>query len=261
MNRKKILIVDDDILTLKRVSILLAGSGYDVVTAKDGGEAVASARQVRPDLILLDLLFPPDVSHGGGVAWDGFLILSWLQRIEEAQHIPVIMMSVSDPAKHKDRALASGAYEFLRKPLQKEILLDAISRALNLQRPTSPAESRRGKRVLFVDDEGDWRVVAGAHLQDAGFEVVTAKDITEALRRMEKVKLDAIVLDVHLGKENGLLLMEFLKQSHPGVPILVYTGHDHSNDAVQEMLKQGASRYLRKGTMGELCEAVKQATN
>src|SRR5262245_48093063 len=120
MNRKKVLIVDDDNITLKRISILLIGCGYDVVTARDGSEAVAAARQERPDLILLDLIFPPDVSHGGGVSWDGFLILSWLRRIEEAQHTPVIMMSTSEPEQYKTRAAANGVYDFFRKPLEKE---------------------------------------------------------------------------------------------------------------------------------------------
>jgi CheY-like chemotaxis protein len=261
MDRKKILIVDDDGVTLKRTSILLADNGYDVVTAKDGAEAVAKARHERPDLILLDLLFPPDVSHGGGVGWDGFLILSWLRRIDEALHTPVIMMSVTDPAKHVARAQASGVRAFFHKPLQNEALLEAIRKVLGSQMPGPRQEGQRRKRILFVDDEGDWRMVAGTYLEDAGFEVVTAKDIAEALHRMERIKLDAIVLDVQLGKENGLLLMEFLKKSHPGVPILVYTGQEHGHDVVQEMLKQGASRYLRKGTMGELCEAVRQATN
>src|SRR5213594_4756279 len=77
---KKILIVDDSIVILKTLSMKLKSSGYQVLTAADGATAVSTVRRERPDLILLDITFPPDVAHGGGVAWDGFLIISWLQR-------------------------------------------------------------------------------------------------------------------------------------------------------------------------------------
>ena len=117
------------------------------------------------------------------------------------------------------------------------------------------------KRILFVDDEGDWRVVVGSFLQDAGFEVVTAKDAAEALQRMETFKLDGIVLDLNLGGENGLLLMELLKQKHPGVPILIYTGQEHDEVAIQGMIKQGARKYLRKGSMADLCNTLKNMVN
>ena len=52
---------------------------------------------------------------------------------------------------------------------------------------------------------------------------------------MELVKLDAIVLDLNLAGENGLLLMEFLKQKHPGVPILIYTALTLSQQEVREL--------------------------
>ncbi|MEI9865127.1 MAG: response regulator [Limisphaerales bacterium] len=66
---KRILIVDDNEVILKTVSLKLQGAGYKVVTALDGAEAVAAVRREAPDLILLDISFPPDV---GGVEWDGF---------------------------------------------------------------------------------------------------------------------------------------------------------------------------------------------
>ena len=130
MNRKKILVVDDSILILKMMSMKLTANGYDVVTAEDGGTAVGAVRKERPDLILLDLSFPPDVAHGGGVAWDGFLIMNWLQRLEEAKHIPIIVISAGEPAKYKDRALAAGAISFFHKPIDNDALLTVIRETL-----------------------------------------------------------------------------------------------------------------------------------
>jgi CheY-like chemotaxis protein len=130
MSRKKILVVDDSALILKAMSLKLTANGYDVITAEDGGTAVSAVRTEKPDLILLDLSFPPDVAHGGGVAWDGFLIMTWLQRMDEAKHIPIIVISGSEPAKFKDRALAAGAVNFFHKPIDNDALLTVIRETL-----------------------------------------------------------------------------------------------------------------------------------
>jgi len=130
MNRKKILVVDDDPVILRTLSLKLIGRGYDVMTASDGSEAVTSVRTERPDLILLDLLFPPDVAHGGGVCWDGFLVMQWLKRMEEAVNIPIIVITGGDPASYEARAKQMGAAAFFHKPIDHDDLFEVISREL-----------------------------------------------------------------------------------------------------------------------------------
>ena len=130
MNQRKILVVDDDAVILKTLTFKLKGGGYEVVTAVDGSEAVSKVRRERPDLILLDITFPPDVAHGGGVAWDGFRIIQWLHRLEEAKDIPIIVITGGNSAKYKDQALAAGAVDFFHKPINHDGLLDAIHRTL-----------------------------------------------------------------------------------------------------------------------------------
>ena len=97
---------------------------------RTGAGAVSTVRQEKPDLILLDLSFPPDVAHGGGVAWDGFVIMNWLRRLEEAKNIPIIVITGGDPAKFKDRALAAGAVSFFHKPINNDELLTVIRETL-----------------------------------------------------------------------------------------------------------------------------------
>lgn len=130
MNRKKILIVDDSQIVLKALSMKLKGSGYDVLTAEDGASAVSTARRERPNLILLDISFPPDVAHGGGVAWDGFLILAWVRRMEECKDIPVIVITGGDPVKLKDKSLAAGALAFFQKPINNEELMAIVRQVI-----------------------------------------------------------------------------------------------------------------------------------
>jgi CheY-like chemotaxis protein len=130
MSRKRILVVDDSEILLKTLSLKLSAAGYGVVTAVDGGEAVSAVRREKPDLILLDLTFPPDVAHGGGVAWDGFLIMEWLRRLEEGKHIPIVVITGGDPEVYKDRALAAGAVSFFHKPFNNDELLAVVAQAL-----------------------------------------------------------------------------------------------------------------------------------
>ena len=84
MNRQKILIADDDLVIIKALSMKLQSTGYEVITAVDGTEAIAAARKAKPDLILLDLNFPAEV----GISWDGFQVIAWLQRVDESKTPP-----------------------------------------------------------------------------------------------------------------------------------------------------------------------------
>jgi CheY-like chemotaxis protein len=137
--KRKILIVDDSVIVLKALSLKLKSKGYDVLTAADGSAAVSTARREKPDLILLDISFPPDVAHGGGVAWDGFLIMDWLRRMDEVKDIPIIIITGGDPEKLKDRSLAAGATAFFHKPLDNDELLGVIRKTLGEDAEPPPA--------------------------------------------------------------------------------------------------------------------------
>jgi len=131
---KKILVVDDDEIILKTVSPKLQKAGYAVFTALDGAQAVAAARRENPDLILLDLTFPPAVD---GVPWDGFRIMEWFQRLNAAKRIPIIIITGSEDPKYKERAASSGAVAFFHKPIDHDDLLKVIRATIG--EGTSPA--------------------------------------------------------------------------------------------------------------------------
>jgi CheY-like chemotaxis protein len=89
---KKILVVDDNAIILKTLSLKLQRVGYQVVTASDGSAAIRAMREEKPDLLVLDVSFTPDVPHGGGVPWDGFLLMKWLNGMQSARNIPVVSL-------------------------------------------------------------------------------------------------------------------------------------------------------------------------
>jgi CheY-like chemotaxis protein len=129
-NGKKILVVDDDPIVLKTLSMVLVSNGYQVFTATDGPGAVSIVTRERPDLILLDLLFPPDAANIGGALQDGFFIIEWLRRMGKAGDIPIIIISGDKSAKDRKNALATGAVEFFPKPIDRIALLATIRATL-----------------------------------------------------------------------------------------------------------------------------------
>jgi two-component system sensor histidine kinase ChiS len=127
---KKILVVDDNKVVLKAMFFSLTEKGYHVFMAENGAETISILRKERPDLILLDLDFPPDTVNLGGALRDGFLIIDWARRMCDAEKIPVIIISSLDPEKYRQRAKAAGIMTFFHKPVDKQQLLEAIHATL-----------------------------------------------------------------------------------------------------------------------------------
>jgi CheY-like chemotaxis protein len=124
---KKILVVDDNVIIVQTLSLKLKGAGYQVITAMEGSEAVAAARKEHPDLILMDLNFPPDL---GPVPWDGFRLMEWLHRLDSAKTIPIIVITGCDDPDTRKRCTDSGAVAFFHKPIEHENLLKVIRATL-----------------------------------------------------------------------------------------------------------------------------------
>lgn len=134
ISAKKILVVDDDAVIRKTTSMKLKAHGFAVVTAADGPTAISAVRKEKPDLILLDISLP---ENDGAMEWDGLLIISWLRRLEEARHIPIVVITGSDPMEYKNRSLAAGAVAFFHKPIDHTDLVSAIDRLVH-QNAVSP---------------------------------------------------------------------------------------------------------------------------
>ena len=139
-NAKKILVVDDDEVILRTLSITLSSNGYYVYLASDGPEAVRVVTREKPDLILLDLIFPVDAANVGGALQDGFFIIRWLRRMGAAEDIPIIVISGDNSTKDRQRALDAGAVEFFTKPINQAALLDAIGKILGGETKTGESK-------------------------------------------------------------------------------------------------------------------------
>lgn len=109
--------------------MVLQSNGYEVVTAADSAAVVRVVDREIPDLILLDIFFPPDAMDVG-MHWDGFSILRWLRNMSGAKDVPVIIISGAEPGKYESPGLAAGARAFLHKPLDMDELIATVHKVL-----------------------------------------------------------------------------------------------------------------------------------
>jgi len=120
-DRKKLLLVDDTDTILLFLKTLLAGQGFDFLTAKNGEEAVAKARQERPDLILLDVFMP---------VMDGIEACRVLKGDPALKDIPVVVVTARSEAENVEKCFDAGCDDYVFKPIRKLELLDKINRLL-----------------------------------------------------------------------------------------------------------------------------------
>jgi CheY-like chemotaxis protein len=120
---KKILIVDDSAVVLKAFQARLRAEGFEVATADDPSSALAAAREFGPDLVIMDINFPPDV---GTVSWDGIKLIHWLRVSGATGKVPAIVITSDNADIHRERALAAGATAVFQKPVKVSELLGAI---------------------------------------------------------------------------------------------------------------------------------------
>ena len=121
MNRRKILVVDDDPAVLKLIEAMLIPAGYYVVTLADSTRVINTAREMKPDLILLDIMMPFE---------DGYTILNKLKKGTDRSNIPIVMVSAVADDSHKVIAGIDGASAYITKPIDKKILLETIAHFL-----------------------------------------------------------------------------------------------------------------------------------
>lgn len=117
-DKKRILLVDDEIDLVDVVKLRLESKGYTVLTALDGKEALDKARKERPDLIILDLMLPKI---------DGYRVCAMLKRDQRYMKIPVILFTARAQDSDMKMGQEAGADCYIVKPFDPEVLLGKIN--------------------------------------------------------------------------------------------------------------------------------------
>jgi len=120
----KILLVDDIAINLELQKAYLQGSGYDVVLAMDGEEALRKVYEEKPDLILLDIMMPKK---------NGYEVCRLIKNDPETRFIPVIMVTALKDIEDKIKGIEAGADDFISKPFNKTELMARVRSLLRLK--------------------------------------------------------------------------------------------------------------------------------
>jgi putative two-component system response regulator len=128
MSSKKIMVVEDEAISLTLMQRFLVDQGYSVVSTRDGSTAVSLAMKEKPDLIILDLGLPG--TDPFSPSFDGFIIIDWLHRMAADVKTPIIVVTAQTGDQVRHRVLAAGAAAFFEKPANRNELLSAIRQAL-----------------------------------------------------------------------------------------------------------------------------------
>ncbi|MCP3139922.1 response regulator [Pyxidicoccus xibeiensis] len=122
LRRKKVLLVDDSGTVLLLHQVMLAELGYEVVTARDGMEALARAEVERPDLVFLDIVMP----H-----LDGFETCRALRGRDSTRRTPIILCSSRSEPRSVQAGFDSGCTDYLAKPFEASELSALLRRHLD----------------------------------------------------------------------------------------------------------------------------------
>ncbi len=120
----KILLVDDIAINLELQKAYLQGSGYDVILAMDGEEALRKVYEEKPDLILLDIMMPKK---------NGYEVCRLLKNDPETRFIPVIMVTALKDIEDKIKGIEAGADDFISKPFNKTELMARVRSLLRIK--------------------------------------------------------------------------------------------------------------------------------
>jgi DNA-binding response OmpR family regulator len=223
--KRKILIVDDDARILRTVKAQVENLGYEANTASDGRAALALARTLEPDLVILDVSLD-DSRPAAQKPLDGIEVL---RRLRDASDVPVLMLSATNVAVVKVMALSLGADDYLTKPFEPTELAARIEAILRRVRKESPDD-----RVLSFQrvrlDTGARRIWKDGELVElTGIEfdilhalarrpghVFTREKLIEAAWKGEYYGV-AKAVDVHIGHIRKKL------EDDPAHPTLVAT--------------------------------------
>ena len=163
----RVLIVDDSEDMQEALETMLTGAGFDVSSAPNGKRGLALSRELRPDVILLDMMMPE---------MDGLEFLT--QQAAEPSPPPVIGMSGFDGLRAE--ALRRGAFAFLFKPFSFDILIEAVRSALE-RRPVRPS--------LLAENVARVEAARQLGLRESAATVARLGELTdvrEALRRVPR---------------------------------------------------------------------------
>ena len=242
---KIIVLIDDDVDMHELIRRTVTKIGLTLVGATDGEKGMQIVREVKPKLLLLDVLMP---------GRDGWSILKECKTDPDLKDMSIIMVSQMEQDK---LSKSLGADDYMTKPINRDLFLERVKNLM------TSSTSNNGK-VLIVDDDKDTREILSRILDDNGWISITAKDGKDGLEKL-KENPSLIVLDLEMPRMDGFEFLDEYMNTYSindRKPILVYSGKD-LNEVQIDQLNKNVAALIKKDevSMQELSKVVKNIYN
>ncbi|GAT33147.1 signal transduction histidine kinase [Terrimicrobium sacchariphilum] len=226
--QQNVLIVDDDQDSAEILKRTLEKSGYSVVVAQSGADALELVRKQPPIAITLDVMMP---------GMDGWSVLSKLKSDPATSSIPVIMVTM---LQDRNLGFSLGASEFLTKPVNQEQLRQVL-----LKLGGHPKDY-----ILVVEDEESNRTLIGRILEKEKIRYQEASNGREALDLIAEEKPALILLDLMMPVMDGFEFLDLLRKTpdYAGIPVVVITAKDLTPEE-RAQLAGRVNSILQKGAV------------
>jgi len=242
---KTILLVDDNEAAILEVKDILMDSGYKLLFANNGKEALEIITQSYPDGIILDLLMP---------GMDGFEVLRIIREVERTSHIPVLVLTAKHITKEELKFLKqNNVHQLIQKGLVNSnelvfavdsMIFPEINEAKGSSDELHPIMGI--PLVLVVEDNPDNMTTVKAILA-GNYTVIEASDGIEAVEMARKHKPDLILMDIDLPKRNGIAAFKIIRKDAAlqHIPVIALTASAMTADR-ETILAQGMAAYIPK---------------
>ena len=222
-----VVLVDDDVAMHDLIKRTISKLNLTLLGATNSEKGMELIREVKPKLILLDVLMP---------GRDGWSLLKECKTDQELKDIPVIMIS---QLNQSNLASSLGANDYLTKPIDRSHFINTLKRIMGTD--------TQNQKVLVIDDDKDVRELLSRLLKDAGYRPIDARDGKEGLERT-KDEPALIILDLEMPRMDGFEFLDNYIKNVPDekrAPVLVFSGKDLT-DVQEDLLKERVVGLVKK---------------
>jgi PAS domain S-box-containing protein len=248
VTNKNILLVEDSEPAIIQIKDFLEESGYRIIVARNGTEALSIITQTIPDAMILDLMMP-------GI--DGFEVLKTLREAEPTAHIPVLILTAKHITKEELKFLKrNNVHQLIQKGAVSRVeILNAIAEMIfpemavtaEPEKPLRKSQNIEGKpTVLVVEDNPDNMITVKALLGEE-YTIIEAVDGDSAVKMAKKHKPNLILMDIALPGLDGIEAFKDIRKDArlQNIPVIALTASAMTTDR-ESILAYGFDAYIAK---------------
>lgn len=255
-SEKKILIIEDEKILSDILSGKFKDEGYQVFVAADGIDGLKQMRDLKPDLVFLDLVMPRK---------DGMDVLEEVKDDKDLKKIPIVVISNSGQQTEIERIVGLGVRDYIIKAqFSPDEVLEKVKKYLNqeyIEKGGKIFDSSANKKIkiLMAEDDQFLSSLLALKLEKEGYGLILATDGAQVLKVLEESKPDLILMDIIMPEMNGIDVLKQIRgqEKFNDLIILMFSnlGQEHE---VEEAKKAGADDFLVKVnfTLKEVVEKI-----